>query len=99
VVTWVMRGQFISIDLFKNLQVMVIFRGYNGFDIRVVIFGFLQCSVDLIKGWGELFNFAIAPIGIINDVLEHSGRNSTDLVPILWGKSFDWDRGYHGIVG
>jgi hypothetical protein len=29
---------------------MVIFRGYNGFDVRVVILGFLQGSVDFIEG-------------------------------------------------
>jgi hypothetical protein len=41
VITLVMRGQFIGIDVFENLKVMVIFRGFDGFDIRVVILGFL----------------------------------------------------------
>jgi hypothetical protein len=45
-----MRGQFISIDIFENLKVIVIFRGYDSFDVRVVIFGFLQGSIDFIEG-------------------------------------------------
>jgi hypothetical protein len=39
------------------------------------------------------------PMGIINNILEYSGRNGTDLVPLLWGESFDCDRGYHDVVG
>jgi hypothetical protein len=94
-----MRGQFVGIGFFENLKIMVIFRGYNGFDVRIVILGFLQGSVDFIEGQGELFNFAIVPIGIVNDMSEHRGRDGTDLVPSLWGESFDWDGGYHGMVG
>jgi hypothetical protein len=45
-----MRGQFVGIDFFKNLKVMVIFRGYDGSDVRVGILGFLQRSVDFIEG-------------------------------------------------
>jgi hypothetical protein len=94
-----MRGQFISIDVFEKFKVMVTFGRYNGSDIRVIIFGFLQGSVDFIKGYGELFNFAIVPIGIINDMPECGSRNGAYLVPSLWGESFDWDGGYHSVVG
>jgi hypothetical protein len=49
-VIWAMRGQFIGVDVFENLKVLVIFRGYDGFDIRVIILGFLQGSIDFIQG-------------------------------------------------
>jgi hypothetical protein len=45
-----MRGQFISIDVFETFKVMVIFRRYNGSNVRVIIFGFLQGGIDFIKG-------------------------------------------------
>jgi hypothetical protein len=45
-----MRGQFVGVDVFENVKVMVIFGGYDGFDVRVVILGFLQGSVDVIEG-------------------------------------------------
>jgi hypothetical protein len=45
-----MRGQFIGIDFFENCKVMVIFGRYDISDVRVVVFGFLQGSVDFIKG-------------------------------------------------
>jgi hypothetical protein len=50
VITWAMRWQFIGIDFFENFKVMVIFGRYDGSDVRVIIFGFLQGSVDFIKG-------------------------------------------------
>jgi hypothetical protein len=45
-----MRGQFVGVDCFENFKVMVIFRGYDGFDVRVVILGCLQGSVDFVEG-------------------------------------------------
>jgi hypothetical protein len=45
-----MRGQFIGIDFFENIKVMVIFGRYAGSDVRVIIVGFLQGSVDFING-------------------------------------------------
>jgi hypothetical protein len=32
-------------------------------------------------------------------MLEYGSRNGIDLVPSLWGESFDWDGGYYSMVG
>jgi hypothetical protein len=94
-----MRVQFISIDFFENLKVLVVFTGYDGFHTWFIILWFLEGSINFIKGWGELFNIAIMLIGIVDDIPEYCSRDSTDLVPLLRHESFDWDRGYHGTVG
>jgi hypothetical protein len=93
-----MRGQFIGVDVFEDLKVFVIFTGYDGFDIGFIILWFQQGSVDSIEGWGKLFNIAIMFVGIVDDMPEHHGRDGIDLVAPLWCKSFDWARGYYGIV-
>jgi hypothetical protein len=50
VVIGAMRGQFIGIDVFKDLKVFVIFTGYDGFDIGFIILWFIQGSIDFIEG-------------------------------------------------
>jgi hypothetical protein len=50
VVTWVIRGQFIGMDFFENVKVLVVFPGYDGFDIWSIILWFLKGSVDFIEG-------------------------------------------------
>jgi hypothetical protein len=44
-----MRGQFIGIDFFENLKVLVVFMGYDGFDIWFIILWFLRGGVDFIE--------------------------------------------------
>jgi hypothetical protein len=93
-----MRGQFIGIDFFENLKVLVVFTGYNSFVIWFIIFCFLQGGMDFSDGWGELFNIAIMLVGIVDDMLEHCSRDGENLVPSLYHESFDWDGGYNGKV-
>jgi hypothetical protein len=50
VVTWAMRGQFVGIDFFENLKVLVVFTGYDGFDIWFIILWFVQGGIDFIEG-------------------------------------------------
>jgi hypothetical protein len=94
-----MRGQFISINIFENLKVLVVFIGYDGFNIWFIIHWFLQGIVDFIEGEGKLFDITIILIGIVNDMPEYCSRDSTDLVPLLQHKSSYQDRGYCSMVG
>jgi hypothetical protein len=49
-VTYVVGGQFVGIDFFEDLKVLMIFTGYDGFDVWFIILWFLQGSIDFIEG-------------------------------------------------
>jgi hypothetical protein len=48
VIVGIMRRQSLSVDLFKDFEVSVVFWGYDGNLVRLAVLWFSKSSVDLI---------------------------------------------------
>jgi hypothetical protein len=89
VVTGAVQGQFVGIDVFENLEVLVIFGQHNTVDILFIVFLVGERNINFVEGECELFDLSVMIICIMDNMSESGSRYGAYFIPEFHRNTFN----------